>query len=102
MSLASDSLAARPLPRPPPPPRRNSPFWATMRRIRRHRGAVVGFWALVLITLAALLAPLLAPYDPLAMNPARSLPRRGPSTGSAPTSSAATSSAACSTAPASR
>ena len=52
---------------------RNSPFWNTVRRIRRHRGAVIGFWALVLITLAAALAPWIAPYDPLGMNSAKSL-----------------------------
>ena len=72
MSLAPDSTTAA-APTRATAQRRNSPFWNTIRRIKRHRGAVVGFWALVLITLAALLAPYLAPYDPLGMNPAKSL-----------------------------
>jgi peptide/nickel transport system permease protein len=59
--------------RPAAGPRRNSPFWNTVRRIRRHRGAVVGFWMLVVIIVAAVLAPWIAPYDPLRMTSGASL-----------------------------
>jgi peptide/nickel transport system permease protein len=38
-----------------------------LRRLRRHKAAVVGGCILVISILSALLAPLLAPYDPIAM-----------------------------------
>lgn len=39
-----------------------------LRRIVRHRGAVAGFVVLGILLLIALLAPLLAPYDPIAVS----------------------------------
>ncbi|MDQ6895270.1 MAG: ABC transporter permease [Actinomycetota bacterium] len=41
-----------------------SPWRMAMRRFRRHRLAVLGLAILVLLVLAAVSAPLLAPYDP--------------------------------------
>lgn len=38
------------------------------RRILRHRGAVAGFVVLGILLLIALLAPLIAPYDPIAVS----------------------------------
>jgi len=38
-----------------------------LRRLRRHKAAVVGGCILVISVLSALFAPLLAPYDPIAM-----------------------------------
>jgi peptide/nickel transport system permease protein len=38
-----------------------------LRRLRRHKAAVVGGCILVISVLSALLAPVLAPYDPIAM-----------------------------------
>ncbi len=41
--------------------------WAiALRRLRRHRLAVVGLWVIVALYAVALLAPLLAPHDPIA------------------------------------
>ena len=42
------------------------------RRFRRNRLAVVGLAVIVVLGLAALLAPLLAPYDPLVIDPSAS------------------------------
>ncbi len=42
----------------------NNGFW---RRFRRNKGAVIGLFAIILITLLALAAPLIAPHDPWAM-----------------------------------
>ncbi len=39
-----------------------------MRRLIRHRGAVVGFVVLAFLVLIALLAPFIAPYDPIAVS----------------------------------
>lgn len=39
-----------------------------LRRILRHRGAVAGFAVLGILLLIALLAPLIAPYDPIAVS----------------------------------
>ncbi len=39
-----------------------------VRRLMRHRGAVAGFVVLALLLLIALLAPLLAPYDPITVS----------------------------------
>lgn len=36
-------------------------FW---RRFKRHKLAVIGFWFLAIITMAAILAPIFAPFDP--------------------------------------
>jgi len=40
-------------------------------RLRRHRGAVVGLAFLIVLVAAAILAPLIAPDDPLGVAPAR-------------------------------
>jgi len=42
-------------------------------RLRRHRGAVIGSAILLLLVLMALLAPLLAPYEPYVMTTERAL-----------------------------
>jgi peptide/nickel transport system permease protein len=55
-------------------------FWAgALRRFLRHKGGVVGLAILALIILMVLLAPLLAPYDPIKPNYAVRL--QGPSPG---------------------
>jgi peptide/nickel transport system permease protein len=41
-------------------------FWT---RLRRHRMAVAGFAVLAIMTLSAIFAPLIAPYDPTAIDP---------------------------------
>jgi peptide/nickel transport system permease protein len=46
----------------------SSMLWTTMRRLRRNRGATAGLVLLVLIGIAALIAPYIAPYDPTAMH----------------------------------
>jgi peptide/nickel transport system permease protein len=56
----------------------SSSYWAIVRRqFVRNRAAVVGLFLILFFILAALAAPLLAPYDPSAIAPARSL--EGPS-----------------------
>ncbi|MDB4896242.1 MAG: binding-protein-dependent transport system inner rane component [Firmicutes bacterium] len=55
-------------------------FWAgALRRFLRHKGGVIGLAILSLIILLVLLAPLLAPYDPIKPNYAVRL--QGPSLG---------------------
>lgn len=63
---------------------------AALRRFSRSRSAVVGAVGLALLVAVALLAPVVAPFDPAAQD---GEPLLGPSarTCSAPTSSAATS-----------
>lgn len=39
----------------------------TLRRLLRHRSFVIGFSVILLLTLAAVLAPLISPVDPSAM-----------------------------------
>jgi peptide/nickel transport system permease protein len=56
---------------------RSHPMHDVMRRLVRHRGAVVGFCLILLFFAAALLAPAVSPYDPLAQNLDRRL--QGPS-----------------------
>ena len=57
--------------------RRDSPGRRAVRRFLRHRLAVFGLAVIVLFLLAALLAPLVAPYDPTATS--WSLIRKPPS-----------------------
>jgi len=45
-----------------------SPWALAGRRFRRHRQAMLGLGLLVVLTLATLLTPILAPYDPDAVN----------------------------------
>lgn len=45
-----------------------SELLVVLRQLQRHRGGVIGFWVLVIFVLCTLLAPLLAPYDPLALS----------------------------------
>jgi peptide/nickel transport system permease protein len=53
------------------------PMCDVVRRLLRHRGAVAGLVVILLFFAAALLAPLLSPYDPLAQDLNRRL--QGPS-----------------------
>jgi peptide/nickel transport system permease protein len=59
------------------PGERLRPMRDVVRRLLRHRGAVVGLCVILLFCAAALLAPALSPYDPLAQNLDRRL--QGPS-----------------------
>lgn len=52
----------------PAPERLAEAWWA----LRRNPTSMIGIGLLVLLILAAVLAPLIAPYDPYAMDPARS------------------------------
>jgi peptide/nickel transport system permease protein len=49
-------------------PVRRSPFAAFLRRARRHGGLLIGASVLLVIVVAAIAAPLLAPHDPYAQN----------------------------------
>src|SRR5262249_45494560 len=51
----------------PPAPHLAGSLVLAARQFPRHRAAVVGLVVLVLICLAAILAPLVAPYDPVAI-----------------------------------
>ena len=53
-----------------------TPFQNALRRFRRHRSARVGMFVLGILTLAAIFAPLIAPYDPI--KPLRDVKRRSP------------------------
>jgi ABC-type dipeptide/oligopeptide/nickel transport system permease subunit len=53
-----------------------TPFQNVRRRLLRHRSARVGMFVLGIFTLAAILAPLIAPYDPI--KPLRDVKRRSP------------------------
>ena len=71
-----------------------SPARLALRRLARKRAAVAALVVVALLALAGILAPLVAPYDPLLDGDRRQLRRRRTrSTCSAPTCSAATSSA---------
>jgi peptide/nickel transport system permease protein len=48
-------------------PRREIPPLVTKRRLRRNKGALISLAFLVILAAAAILAPALAPYDPLAV-----------------------------------
>ncbi|MBI3734795.1 MAG: ABC transporter permease [Chloroflexi bacterium] len=50
------------------PPRPRSDRWSTARRFARNKGAVGGVMVLAFILAAVGLAPVLAPYDPIALN----------------------------------
>jgi len=43
---------------------RRSPWWEVWRRLRRNKAALVGMTVVVLLVVVAVLAPVLAPYDP--------------------------------------
>jgi peptide/nickel transport system permease protein len=49
-------------------PRGDSQWRIARRHFRRNRLAIVGLWTIVLLYLVALLAPLIAPYDPIAQD----------------------------------
>ena len=49
-------------------PAQQSPLQETLRRLRKDKFALLGASWLILVTLVSLLAPLLAPYDPLEVN----------------------------------
>lgn len=55
-----------------------SPGRAMLRRMARHRGLVIGGVLLLILAAAAVLAPLVAPHDPLAIDPAGIMVRPGP------------------------
>ncbi|WP_083747714.1 ABC transporter permease [Teichococcus deserti] len=79
MSSTLDKLrqAAAPPPAPPPPPKtpprpsQDSPGRRAIRRFARHRLAMLGLVIVTLFVLVAILAPLIAPYDPVATSWAR-------------------------------
>jgi peptide/nickel transport system permease protein len=78
MSSTLDKLrqAAAPPPVPPAPaaapkPSQDSPGRRALRRFTRHRLAMLGLAVVTLFVLVALLAPLIAPYDPVATSWAR-------------------------------
>ncbi|HEU5299569.1 MAG TPA: ABC transporter permease [bacterium] len=54
---------------PPVRPAARSPWADVFRRLRRSRSALLGGTILLMLILAAAAAPLLTPYEPLAMNP---------------------------------
>ena len=68
-------------------PARPNALWQAL---SRNRLSWVGIGLLLLIVLAAVLAPWLAPHDPLQQNIAYRLSRPRPSSGWAPTATAAT------------
>src|SRR5262249_21862821 len=58
----------------PQQPRRAGTLWGdAMRRLRRDRGAMAGLLVVVLVTLLAILAPVIAPYDPIKINSSATL-----------------------------
>ena len=58
----------------PQQPRRAGTLWGdAMRRLRRDRGAMAGLVLVVLVTLLAILAPVIAPYDPIKINSSATL-----------------------------
>ena len=58
-----------PIPTRKRPPPREIPPPVTRRRLRRNVGALLGLFVLAVMVLAAALAPLIAPYDPLVVAP---------------------------------
>ncbi len=69
MARGSLAVVAVPTRAEPGTPTSRARGRATWRRLARNELAVVGGVLLVLVILAAVLAPVLAPYDPLDMNP---------------------------------
>lgn len=57
--------------------KRRSPWWEVWRRLRRNKAALVGMSVVVLLVVVAILAPVLAPYDPNQTNMTQRL--KGPS-----------------------
>lgn len=57
--------------------KRRSPWWEVWRRLRRNKAALVGMSVVVLLVVVAVLAPVLAPYDPNQTNMTQRL--KGPS-----------------------
>ena len=57
--------------------KRRSPWWEVWRRLRRNKAALVGMTVVVLLVVVAVLAPVLAPYDPNQTNMTQRL--KGPS-----------------------
>ena len=55
-----------------------SPRRAMLQRMARHRGLAIGGALLVILAATAVLAPLVAPHDPLAIDPASIMARPGP------------------------
>ena len=45
-------------------PENSDSFWSTISEIKENRGALIGFIVLLIITIIALSAPIIAPYDP--------------------------------------
>lgn len=58
-----------PIPTRKRPPPKEIPPLVTRRRLRRNVGALLGLLILAVMALATALAPLIAPYDPLAVAP---------------------------------
>jgi peptide/nickel transport system permease protein len=54
-----------------------SPAWRALRRLLRHKGAVIGLVVIAAFILLAVFAPFIAPYDPIATS--WSLVRKAPS-----------------------
>jgi peptide/nickel transport system permease protein len=68
-AAAADHLAARGR----EPRRAGSLWWDALRRLRRNRVAVGGGVAVGVVTLLAILAPLIAPYDPIKIDSSNTL-----------------------------
>ncbi|WP_202045376.1 hypothetical protein [Microbacterium sp. Se63.02b] len=77
-------------------PQELSPRRLALRRFLRHRLAVVGAVVLLVVVLAAVVGPLLLPFDPNAVDPSAIRQPRTPNTSSAPTPPVATCSRVCS------
>ena len=58
-----------PIPTRKRPPPRDIPPLVTRRQLRRNAGALLGLFVLAIMVLAAALAPLIAPHDPLTVAP---------------------------------
>ena len=79
--MAADQLAAASAVTTPAQPRRSpASLWTdALRRLRRNRAAVGGGIAVVLIALLAILAPVVAPYDPIKVTASEALRPPSPS-----------------------
>ncbi len=53
--------------------RRSGPGWRALRRFVRHRGGMLGAVLLLVLVFTALLAPVIAPYDPLRVDPVNAM-----------------------------
>jgi peptide/nickel transport system permease protein len=52
----------------------NRTYWiSAWKRFKKNKGAFAGLFVVMIIFFSCLLAPIIAPYDPLAMNPASNL-----------------------------